>query len=471
MSYRRSLNINEQLYFVNSVFKHRDAIQVLVKFVSSGHHSGVEALKKGIVLVSNAHKIHSRRISGSTLYLSKNSEIHIKVHNQDTEPALRDPLFNQPVKDSGTLIEHHIIVTKTNLFLLVKSHHVLMDGAAYVQYLKDIFKAIRGIPLTGDERLYSEEDALPTILTKSKGIQGPRISKVKGKWRSKRPPKILTHDKAIGNICAVLALSASKAMGRKGSFFIPFDLRKFGVCSSGFGNMTLPIYLNVKPTDSLGDITAQLNFQIQSKAPLNNSLSSFGIKTLPSWLLRPSAKVVHLVFRLTGYYFASGFISDLGQLSLQHFSGPNLDAIDLIPIPMVGAQSPYTAFCLSHENGLRIGLAVHAGNGLPKWEKEIQRFFESTDSHPVGVDFAKNTQLGNVVLSAWSRYLNMETQDCKAQSDVAFSNLGGDSVTLVLMCSEIQKELSVEGNQQVMSEIFARGTSITIREMTKIYNQ
>jgi len=74
-------------------------------------------------------------------------------------------------------------------------------------------------------------------------------------------------------------------------------------------------------------------------------------------------------------------------------------------------------------------------------------------------------------LSAWSRYLNMETQDCKAQSDVAFSNLGGDSVTLVLMCSEIQKELSVEGNQQVMSEIFARGTSITIREMTKIYNQ
>jgi hypothetical protein len=448
MSDRRSLNFNEQLYFVNSVFKHRDAIQVLVKFVSSSHQSGVAALKEGIALVSNAHKIHSRRISGSTLYLSKNSEIHIKVHNRDTEPTPRDPLF-----------------------LLVKSHHVLMDGAAYVQYLKDIFKAIRGIPLTGDQRLYSEEDALPTIFTKSNGIQGPRISKVKGEWRSKRPPKILTHDKAIGNVCAVLALSASKAMGRKGNFFIPFDLRKFGVCSSGFGNMTLPIYLNVKPTDSLGDITAQLNFQVQSKAPLNNSLSSFGIKTLPSWLLRPSAKVVHLVFRLTGYYFASGFISDLGQLSLQHFSGPNLDAIDLIPIPMVGAQSPYTAFCLSHENGLRIGLAVHAGNGLPKWEKEIQRFFESTDSHPVGVDFAKNTQLGNVVLSAWSRYLNMETQDCKAQSDVAFSNLGGDSVTLVLMCSEIQKELSVEGNQQVMSEIFARGTSITIREMTKIYNQ
>jgi hypothetical protein len=65
----------------------------------------------------------------------------------------------------------------------------------------------------------------------------------------------------------------------------------------------------------------------------------------------------------------------------------------------------------------------------------------------------------------------METQDCKAQRDVAFSNLGGDSVTLVLMCSEIQKELSAEGNQQVMSEIFARGTSITIRELTKISNQ
>jgi hypothetical protein len=95
MSDRRSLNFNEQLYFVNSVFKHRDAIQVLVKFVSSSHLGGVAALKEGIALVSNTHKIHSRRIRGSKLYLSKNSDIHIKVHNRDTEPALRDPLFNR----------------------------------------------------------------------------------------------------------------------------------------------------------------------------------------------------------------------------------------------------------------------------------------------------------------------------------------------------------------------------------------
>ena len=471
MSDRRSLNFNEQLYFVNSVFKHRDAIQVLVKFVSSSHLGGVAALKEGIALVSNTHKIQSRRIRGSKLYLSKNSDIHIKVHNRDTEPAPRDPLFNEPVKDSGTLIEHHIVVTKTNLFLLVKSHHVLMDGAAYVQYLKDIFKAIRGIPLTADQRLYSEEDALPTIFTKSNGIQGPRISKVKGEWRSKRPPKILTHDKAIGNVCAVLALSASKAMGRKGNFFIPFDLRKFGVCSSGFGNMTLPIYLNVKPTDSLGDITAQLNLQVQSKAPLNNSLSSFKIKTLPSWLLRPSAKVIHLVSRLTGYYFASGFISDLGQLSLQHFSAPNLDAIDLIPIPMVGAQSPYTAFCLSHENGSRIGLGVHAGSGLEKWEEQIQGFYDSLDSLPAAEDIVEDDLLNGVVMRAWSHYLDLEIQDCLTRSNRSFATLGGDSVALVIMCSEIQKELSMEGNQQVMSKIFARGTSITIHEMIKIYKQ
>ena len=470
MSYKRHLNFNEQLFFINSAFNHRDAVQVLVKF-SSNHHDAVNALKRGISLVSKAHKIHSRRVSGTTIYLSENDELFIKIHHRDQEPTLEDHLFNQPVKNTGTLIEHHIIIANTALFLLVKSHHVLMDGAAYIQYLKDIFKAVRGTSLNGDQQLYSEADALPKTFTIPNGIQGPRVSKVNGEWSSKRAPKILTHDMVFGNICAVLALSASKAIGRKANFFIPFDLRKYGIRKSGFGNMTLPIYLNVQPTDSLGDITSQLNFQVQYKAPIYNSLSSFRFNTLPAWMLRPSVKLIHLFSRLTGYYFASGFISDLGQVSLQHFSAPNLDAIDLIPIPLVGTQSPYSAFCLSHENGTRIGLAVHAGNGLPKWEEEIQRFFESNDSHPVGVGFAKNTELDNVVLSAWSRYLNIDTQDCTAQSDVAFSNLGGDSVTLVLMCSEIQKELSVEGNQQVMSEIFARGTSITMREMTKIYNQ
>ncbi len=471
MSYRRSLNFNEQLFFVNSVFQHRDAIQVLIKLVSSNHHSGVDALKKGIALVSNAHKINSRRINGSKLYLSKSREVHIKVHNQNTEPTPDNPLFNQPVKDSGTLIEHHIIIAQTNLFLLVKSHHVLMDGAAYVQYLKDIFKAIRGISLIGDQHLYSEVDALPKVFTKTDRIQGPRISKVKGEWSSKRSPKILTHDKVIGNICAVLALSASKAMGRKANFIIPFDLRKFGICKFGFGNMTLPIYLNVQPTDSLEDISSQLNFQIQYKAPLNNSLSSLRIQTLPNWMLRPSIKLIHLFSRLTGYYFASGFISDLGGLSLQHFSAPNLDAIDLIPVPMIGTQSPYSALCLSHENGTRIGLAVHAGEGLHRWVKEIQGFFNSINSQPVGENFVMNNHIDVVIVNAWSQHLNMETQDCLTQSAVAFSDLGGDSVTLVLMCSEIQKELSVEGDQEVMSKIFARGSLITMREMIKIYSQ
>ena len=468
---QRSLNFNEQLFFINSVFKHRDAVQVLVKLVSSNHQSAIDALKIGISQASNAHKIHSRHVQRSMLYISKNSELHIKVHYQNSEPTLKEPLFNVPVKDTGTLIEHHIIVTTNNLFLLVKSHHVIMDGAAHIQYLKDIFKAIRGISLVSDERLYSEEDAYPMGFIKHDGLQGPKVSRVKGKWNSQRPPKILTYDKKISNLCAVLALSASKAMGSKGNFFVPFDLRKFGVCTSGFGNMTLPIYLKVKPSDSLGDITSQLNFQVQYKAPLNNSLNSWVGTTLPNWLLRPSVKIIHLFSRLTGYYFASGFISDLGHVSLSDFSANDIDAVDLIPIPMVGTQSPYSALCLSHEKGTRIGLAVSAGAGLQKWGDEIQEFYDSLDPVPDIVNIATNDPLDGVVVRTWSHYLNLEEQECFTHGNVAFSNLGGDSVTLVLMCSEVQKELSMEGNQHVMSKVFALGTSITMNEMIKIYKQ
>lgn len=471
MSYRRPLNFNEQLYFINSVFKHRDAVQVVVKLASSNHDNAVQTLKTGITLASNAHKIHSRRINGSVLYLSKNNKLHIKIHYQDSELAENDALLNDPVKDSGTLIEHHIVVTKKNLFLIVKSHHVIMDGAAYVQYLKEIFKVIRGTSLISDQKLYSEVDAFPKNYTKNQKIQGPRASKVKGKWDSGSLVKGLAFDNNIGNICAVLALSASKAIGRRGSFIIPFDLRKFGICPSGYGNMTLPIYLNVEPTDNLGDITAQLNYQVQFKAPLNNSLSSFRIKTIPNWLLRPTIKIILRLFQLTGYYFASGCISDLGQLSLLDFSAPDLDAVDLLPIPMVSPQSPYTAFCLSHENGTRIGLSVNAGNGLKKWEEEIQRLYGLIEPvlNDVGID--KGEPLDEVIVNAWARYLKLEAQHCFKNSTVSFSNFGGDSVALVLMCSEIQKALSMEGNQQVTSKIFALGTSITISEMVKIYKQ
>ncbi len=471
MSYRRSLTFNEQLFFVNSVFKHRDAVQVLVKLTSSNHNKAVDSLKRGIELVSRAHRIHSRRVRGSKLYLDNTNDVYVKIHHEDKEPSLKSPLFNDPVKNTGTLIEHHIIVTTKHLFLLVKCHHVLMDGSAYVQYLKDLFKAIRGVPIIGDQHLYSEADAFPADISKSAGLQRPKISRVRGDWRPKRPPETLSHDKVIGNLCAVLALAVSKATGRKGSFIVPFDLRKFGICNSGFGNMTLPIYLFVKPTDSISEITAQLNFQVKYKAPLNNSLSSFWIKRIPNWLLGPSVKFIHMFSRITGYYFASGFISDLGQVSLQHFSAPGLDAVDLIPVPMVGTQSPYSAFCLSHENGTRIGLAVHVGEGLQKWEEEIRSIIDKPNPVLNEVDVAENESLVEVIISAWTRFLKLEKQEDITLSNNSFSDFGGDSVALVLMCSEIQKELSLEGNQQVMTNIFARGTSITLHEMIKIYTR
>ena len=114
---------------------------------------------------------------------------------------------------------------------------------------------------------------------------------------------------------------------------------------------------------------------------------------------------------------------------------------------------------------------MHAGSGLEKWEEEIQGFYDSLDSLPAAEDIVEDDLLNGVVMRAWSHYLDLEIQDCLTRSNRSFATLGGDSVALVIMCSEIQKELSMEGNQQVMSKIFARGTSITIHEMIKIYKQ
>ena len=93
-------------------------------------------------------------------------------------------------------------------------------------------------------------------------------------------------------------------------------------------------------------------------------------------LLAVAMRVIINISRLTGFYYATGYVSNLGFVSLSDFSGKGIRATDLSPIPNTGTQSPYTAFIIAHENGLRIGLSSTVKSGLDLWKSQIIKSLE-----------------------------------------------------------------------------------------------
>jgi acyl carrier protein len=174
---------------------------------------------------------------------------------------------------------------------------------------------------------------------------------------------------------------------------------------------------------------------------------------------------------ITGLYFSSGFLSDLGRQKLMDYSAPGLEALDLTPIPMVGAQSPYSAFTLTHEKGTRVGLAVHAGKGIELWKKNITNLLEETKANIVVDSESYSQQTINIIIKAWSDQLKIDPNLCHSNYETSFSDLGGDSLSLVQLFTEVQDRLSSDDNSPIAMEIFSYGTSITIKQMAHLYSK
>lgn len=471
MNNSRPLTFNERLFLVNSIFKHRDAIQILVKLKKDDGFE-LEIFQKAIQQACDQSGLHRRKIKKGKITMTSATTAKVSIHKWNEEPRLNHELFINPIDYSSYLIEHHIILFENYVFLLVKSHHVLMDGIAYVQHLKDIFSALRNEKETFDLKLYQEKDAYPKITSKTINKKSKIIlSKVPGVWNSQNIAQCISFPYQIKNLSATLSLSATKTIGRKSRFIIPFDLRKFQKCSKGFGNMTLPIYLDVHPNQNIKEINTDLNNQINHKTPLSNSLNSWILGLIPHFLLVLLIRLIQKLSTITSLYFSSGFLSDLGRLKLLDFSAPGLEALDLTPIPMVGAQSPYSALSLSHEKGTRVGLAVHAGTGIESWKNNLNTLLKEIKTSVVTDGQSYSQQTISTIASAWSHQLKIDSSLCLRNQDTSLSELGGDSLSLVLLCSEVQDLLSREDNSSMMMEIFSHGTTITIKQMAHLYSK
>ena len=479
MNNSRPLTFNERLFLVNSIFKHRDAIQILVKLKKDDGFE-LEIFQKAIQQACDQSGLHRRKIKKGKITMAIATTAKVSIHKWNEEPRLNHELFINPIDYSSCLIEHHIILFENYVFLLVKSHHVLMDGAAYVQHLKDIFSTLRNEEENSDLKLYQEKDAYPestsetipelrstTINKKHKSI----VSKVPGVWNSRNITQCISFPYQIKNLSAILSIAATKTIGRKSRFIIPFDLRKFQKCPKGFGNMTLPIYLDVHPYQTVKEIQTDLIIQISHKSPLSNSLNSWKLSLIPDFLLILLIRLIQKLSTITSLYFSSGVLSDLGRLKLTEFSAPGLEALDLTPIPMVGAQSPYSAFSLTHEKGTRIGLTVNAGDGIELWKKNIMDIIKETQaSIRIDSEFYSQQYI-NIIIHTWSNQLKIDPSVCHANLDSTFSKLGGNSQSLVLLHKEVQDRLSLDSDSSMNMEIFSQGPLITIKQMIQLYSK
>lgn len=375
----RNLTLLEKLFLINTNFSNRDSIQLILEAITDKSFS-LQKFKLAINKVGEIRRIHQRKVRGNRWVLDKTAVPYIRVHNIDKPLSPSMSLFNEPMHVRERLIEYHLFVYGNSFYVVIRAQHALMDGSGYLLHLKEIFDSYNGesaepMPSTLLSEVNSFPDEFKPKPWRLQSLIPNRVSGIRS-FRKYDVPEVISFQSPAIMTVAKIAAAVAKVNEKNCRIFIPFDLRKYGKVTSAFTNLTLPVFLTVNPDDHPYELSMMISNGIKNLEPCDNHIDFPLLKWMPISLLAVAMRVIINISRLTGFYYATGYVSNLGFVSLSDFNGKGLRSTDLSPIPNTGTQSPYTAFIIAHENGLRIGLSSTVKSGLDLWKSQIIKSLE-----------------------------------------------------------------------------------------------
>jgi hypothetical protein len=254
-------------------------------------------------------------------------------------------------------------------FVILRSHHAVMDGSGGLHFLKEIFRALRGEALIGSNAAYSDADLLTHLgVTKSESkhidtgwLTGPPRGDAMGDdWRRialGRPRSNL-----LGHVAAAMAAFAHRDTALPALIAIPVDLRRHVpglVTTTNFSSMLL---VRLDRGDGAERFRERLQDMLAARMDAAWSPQLDWVKLLPpSWIDR-------LLSRTAGNYRTkkpkeTAVISNLGRIDTAEFGAPGFVLQALFVLPLAGS-----AFSILTCTGDRVELTLNlprllAGDG------------------------------------------------------------------------------------------------------------
>lgn len=233
-----------------------------------------------------------------------------------------------------------VVITGSPLRILFRTHHGVMDGRGTMTWAEDIFRTLRGEPVHGSDPEVSEYE----LLNISKGkiekaisyLYGAPTGRASGSEWGVTWKRIIaegSYKSLLPKVMICVARQVWKYSSENARFGIPVDMRtrREGVRSTN--NLANAFYLDFGPGmnySELGDIIARRQ---KNREDGSYTLEDRLICHTPLWLLGTIMKREILAHHKSGQHRYSAFVSNMGRVPLELFSGGGFTANAFWGIP------------------------------------------------------------------------------------------------------------------------------------------
>lgn len=229
-----------------------------------------------------------------------------------------------------------------------RTHHAVMDGRGTLTWAGDIFRVLRG---EEPEGTYSDT----TDFNLARSVRHdyrkpfPRDSiapsgKAHG-WESGVTWRRITFPGRFKNVLGQVALLTAQHAWQFSDgpvrFSIPVDLRPHVPGLRSTANLSIAIYIEVRPDSTPEGISADIKKQLVEKSECLIDRYDPLICHMPLWMLTATGRTLKFYNNLRRKYGVSGIISNMAQVPLEVFKGAGFTATAFWGIPPAFENVPY----------------------------------------------------------------------------------------------------------------------------------
>ncbi|WKD31051.1 non-ribosomal peptide synthetase [Streptomyces xanthophaeus] len=244
--------------------------------------------------------------------------------------------------------------------------HAMMDGHGALTWVREVFRALRGEPAR--PALDADTDAgllrrLGSTRTRPTPTP-PRRSPLGPADGGGRPLRTLWLRRTLPGrhpaLTARLAQALTDAAGLDTRVMVPVDLRRHRPGIAATGNLSLPLFLDLRPGEDWTAAHTRLLTDLAGDRELAAGFET-ALAPLPRPVTAALLRTAQAVASRTDRHLASAVVSHLGRLDLAEFSGSGFTASTAYALPVHAPLVPLSLVAAESGTATEITLGVRGG--------------------------------------------------------------------------------------------------------------
>ena len=267
---------------------------------------------------------------------------------------------------------------------------------------------------------------------------------------------------------ARLAVWYAQKFGDDSRIMIPVDLRRHEGAKQAVSNLSLPIYLQVEPQNSWQEVQAKLLQALHEQQELKKDRWEKLAKLSPGFLLKAMMKLGIRRAHRQKTFPMSGILSDNGSIDLVDFGTEDFTASQFISLPVFIPLAPFCANVILQKDRSLICCSFPAHLDGQKIQEEMHEYLMADQEPELEAEAANEIHGADFEML---KKLWIDILECPAElidADEKFHNLGGDSLKLLSMLSELADDFGLEPQSSFVSQALNTGGDLNIRQLIQI---